>query len=685
MIFLDFEYNRTNQSHVNPVCCVTHDSLTGKTVEWWLHNNPLEQKRLATYLTLCCLEQGQAINAYAAVAEFRAMISLGLDPLKFKAYDQFLEYKCLTNHNDNLMYGKQLVDGKVKMTFRPKPKWQRTEEDTQSSFKPTHSLAEATYKLTGVVRDTEHKNVMRDLIISDPESFTEEEQDAILKYCREDVEYMPRMWKRMLEEYATLLPKQELPKLDGEMLLRGKYSAITAIRESRGYGIDYDKTRNFALSVPLILFDCQRDINDQFPDYRPFQFHKKDCSYSWNQKATREWIEKNCDVDSWTKTDTGKLSLSLDAFQKFFDYKHTYPRGSFGAQMVRYLKLKQSLNGFSPTATKSFWSYVGPDKMVRPYMGIYGAQSSRSQPSATGFMFLKPAWMRALVVPPKGKAYCGVDYGSQEFFISALCSRDKNMINAYLSGDVYFFFAKEAGAVPKDAKRSDYEDVRDLFKATVLGLSYLMSSYGLANKLSLDTGRPWSEGEAQEMIDKFYDVFDRLGDFQQQILDDYCDTGYIKLPCGWYMFGQNDNHRSIANVPVQGFGGSILRKADEFCFDRGLYVPITLHDALYIEYDSDDLAAIDKQIDAMREAFIYYFPEDQKEIARKIKMDAFAWSPDYPAPKMEIHNGKEVEVYHTLITPAGNKVKCSNLYIDKRAKDEYAKFSKYFVKNETGL
>ena len=104
-------------------------------------------------------------------------------------------------------------------------------------------------------------------------------------------------------------------------------------------------------------------------------------------------------------------------------------------------------------------------------MNIYGAQSSRSQPAATGFLFLKPAWMRSLCQPNRGRAIASFDYGSQEFLISALVSKDKNMLWAYASGDVYLALAKLAGAVPQDGTKSEYKAERDLFKATTLGIS----------------------------------------------------------------------------------------------------------------------------------------------------------------------------------------------------------------------
>ena len=171
---LDFEFNCTTHEKVNLVSCVTHDSLTQETKKFWLHNSPEGKSSLRKHIS-----RYEYILGYACVAEARSFYSLGLDPLKFKWLDLFLEYRMLSNHNDTLNWGKQLVDGKIKTVYKPKPKWERTESDG-TGFKPTHSLAEATFKLTGEIRDTVEKTKCRDLIISNPAKFTSEEQQRIL-------------------------------------------------------------------------------------------------------------------------------------------------------------------------------------------------------------------------------------------------------------------------------------------------------------------------------------------------------------------------------------------------------------------------------------------------------------------------------------------------------------------------
>jgi hypothetical protein len=679
MLYLDFEFSEVNSEFVKLVCCSVFDGL--EIHEFWLHNDPSEQARLKDFFLK---NSDQILFSWAAVAEGRAFLSLGLDPVQFQWIDGFFEYRCLTNHNDRLLYGKQLVNGKVKTVRKLPPKWKRTEEDVNGAFRPTHSLAEATYKLLGEIRDTEHKDKMRDLIISNPEKYTKEERRDVMAYCTEDVVHLPAMFEKIENEYYELGIEKD-QELRDEMLLRGKYAALTAKMESWGYPIDVRKTKNFTDAVTPILEECQREINDLFPDIKPFRWEKAKRKFAWDQKRTKQWLEENVDTEYWMKTEKDGLSLKLEAWERVFDYKHDYPKNNFGAQMVRYLKLKQHISGFIPSDKGSFWDAVGPDGRVRPYTNPYGAQSSRSQQSSRSFLFLKTAWMRALSVPKKGKAMAGIDYGSEEFLISALLAKmlispdthTTAQIEAYVSGDVYLAFAKASGMVPMNATKESHKAERNLAKAAVLGMSYLMSKIGLAKKLSADTGKEVTEDEAQELINAFYDVYWELKEWQDEIQEQYKDDGFLKLPCGWYMWGPNDrvgnegndNFRSICNVPVQGFGASILRKAVELCVERGLKPIITLHDALYIEYDSDDLGALDTFHECMKDAFVFYFPEKEKHNAAKIKMDPFAWSPDYEADSF-------------LTTPAGRKIPVSNLYIDERAESEYKQFSKYFEDRE---
>ena len=326
----------------------------------------------------------------------------------------------------------------------------------------------------------------------------------------------------------------------------------------------------------------------------------------------------------------------------------------------------QSLFGFSPNKKgRTFWSAVGSDKRVRAYLNPYGSLSGRYQPPSTSFLFLKSAWYRGLCVPPKGKMIVGIDYKSEEFLISGLWSKDLDMINAYKSGDVYLAFAKDSGMVPKNATKQTHPTERQSAKSAVLGISYLMTKYGLSKKMSNDLGEEVSEEDAQEYIDAFNDTYHTHNDAVEDFLEE-AKGSYVRLADGWTLFGDNENFRSVANFPKQGQGAVILRKAIALAHERGLKVVIPLHDALYFEIDLNDWEAVSRCMEVMREAFIhYYIGTDMEEHARGIMIDVEVW-------------GSELEEGFKTID--GQEVSVEKFHVDPRAMSEYQKFRKYFQK-----
>lgn len=673
---IDFEFNNTKEPVVNLVCSA-YKTTDGIVNSHWLHKDKQAQENLADELK-DFIDQGYIIRAYAAIAEARCFEALGINPLKVQWIDMFLEYRNLMNHSD-LQFGRQLIEGKIYRN--PMHRYDKRFR------KPEEGLAAAVFKLLDIQIDTERKNFMRDVIIDG--RYVEKYKDEILEYCESDIKYMDKLFKEMVKIYVNRLPKRELKKLKQEMLLRGEYAARTAIMESIGYPINLKATRNFSKSVQDILNEIAEDINEQFPDILPFERNRATRKFVFKQNKAKEQIEKYCkenNIDSWDRSEkTGEYSLSVDAYSKFFHYRHDFPRGNYFAQVLRYKKAEQHMNGFKPKAkpincwpgttilkTKdtanmrrnTFFNYVGSDERVRPYFNIYGAQSSRSQPSATSFLFLKAAWMRSLCEPLPGKCVIGIDFGQQEFLLKGLVSGDKEMLRAYESGDVYLYFGKNTGGIPKDATKE--HPLRDKYKSTTLGIQFLMTKFGLSKKLTNDTGEFHSEDDAQELIDDFNELYSVGAEHSEDIIEEYHNgKGYIKLPCGWTMWDRNPNDRSVANMPIQGFGGSIMRKAVGFAQDKGLDVIFTLHDAIYIECDYERrIDAIALLAEAMDEGFRFYFEDKSKA---NIRLDADVWGPDCSDKKYEVS-------YCDNRIP----VKEQKIYIDGRSKEEYKKFNKYF-------
>ena len=676
-LYLDFEYRNPNERNLEILCCAYEIEGQEPEVVWL---EALHERLFFTHKMLK-LSENHVFVAYAVEAEARCLIQLfeefDIDYMslfrekRLKFIDLMLEYRMLLNHNHELAYGQQLINGKEVKTVPPLSKWEATrrrdfkqKNQASSSSKPEYNLAAACFKMLNVKIDTEEKDYVRDLIISN-KSLTAQEKSRVQTYCLADTEYLPQLHNQISHYLFKKIKAKasDLEKIRCEVYARGEYAARTAIMTRLGYPYAHKELKHFSSQVKTILHHEIEAINEQYPDVKAFQWNKKAEDFVRKEGPLREWISQNCDTKSWPKTDTGRLSLSTEAFIEHFDKDDP----SFGGMFRAYLKLKQDLNGFLPPKPnqkrKTFWESVGSDRRARPYFGIYGSQSARSQPSATGFIPLKANWMRCFIVPPEGKAICSIDYSSQEFLISALISEDDEMIKAYESGDPYTYFAKLDGAIPNDGDKTTHPKERDTYKTVTLGIGYLMGPNSLAARLTKALGKDYSSEDAQELIGSYNKAFPIFHEWQNEVIEDYGASGkygLLKLPCGWYMFGDNKNPKSVGNFPIQGFGSSIMRKAVEFAQDEGLDVIFTLHDAIYVEYPSQCIEyTVSLLRDCMDRAFKFYFPEHLKPRAN-CRMDVFCWSPDYKNYKHEL--------YET-----------NHFYLDKKGIDGYNKFRKYLT------
>ena len=111
---------------------------------------------------------------------------------------------------------------------------------------------------------------------------------------------------------------------------------------------------------------------------------------------------------------------------------------------------------------------VGQDGRNRCLLSPFRSKTSRNQPSYTKFIFGPSVWLRSLIQPPPGWGVAYLDWVQQEFGIAAALSGDPNMLRAYLSGDSYLAFAKQAHAVPEDATKETHEAIRDQCKPALI-------------------------------------------------------------------------------------------------------------------------------------------------------------------------------------------------------------------------
>lgn len=162
---------------------------------------------------------------------------------------------------------------------------------------------------------------------------------------------------------------------------------------------------------------------------------------------------------------------------------------------------------------------------------------------------------------------------------------------AYLSGDPYLTFAKQAGAVPADATKQTYGPTRELFKACVLGVQYGMEANSLAGRI----GQP--PIVARDLLRAHHETYRPFWRWSDAAVDVAMLTGSLHTVFGWHIHvgSENSNPRSLRNFPMQANGAEMLRLACCLATERGVEVCAPVHDAVLIsaplERLEDDIAS----------------------------------------------------------------------------------------------
>jgi DNA polymerase I len=278
----------------------------------------------------------------------------------------------------------------------------------------------------------------------------------------------------------------------------------------------------------------------------------------------------------WPTHESGRLDLSDSTFR---NQARAYPR------VAPLRELRSSLSELRLNDLA-----VGADARNRVLLSAFGARTGRNTPSNSRFIFGPSVWLRSLVRPPVGCAVSYIDWSQQEFGIAAALSGDAAMQAAYLSGDCYLAFAKQAGAVPQDATKKTHGGPRELFKQCVLAVQYGMEAGALAMRI----GQP--QIVARNLLHIHHETYKEFWRWSDTAIDRAMLHGSLHTSFGWtiHVVGEDANPRSLRNFPVQSNGSEMLRLGCCLATERGVQVTAPVHDAMMIcstlERIDDDIA-----------------------------------------------------------------------------------------------
>jgi len=171
--------------------------------------------------------------------------------------------------------------------------------------------------------------------------------------------------------------------------------------------------------------------------------------------------------------------------------------------------------------------------------------------------------IRKCFISQEGYTFLSSDYSQIELRLFAEFSNVDSLKEAFINNeDIHRFTA--AKIFNKDIKDVTKEE-RSKAKAVNFGIIYGISSFGLANDLSINVN------DAKDFIDKYMEKFHGIKEYMKKEVEDAKKLGYVKtimnrkrlideIKSSNYMI-RMQGERMALNTPIQGSGSDILKKA----------------------------------------------------------------------------------------------------------------------------
>jgi DNA polymerase I-like protein with 3'-5' exonuclease and polymerase domains len=375
--------------------------------------------------------------------------------------------------------------------------------------------------------------------------YTAGQRESLLAYNQQDVRALEKL-------LPAMLPRLDFPRC----LLRGRYMVEVAKIEDNGIPVNREELQALGDNWDALkdAFIAEVDQNWNVWEGRTFKLRR------WKEVIRRRGWD-------WPRREDGEPSLERKVFKQMAE---RYP------EIKPVYELRSLLSQL-----KHFELPVGLDERARCSSFTFGTITGRNAPEARDFVFAWPGCFRGLVQAPPGRALVNLDYAQQEYLISGVLSRDRQMIEDYKQGDVYVALGKSLGLIPPDGDQDTHEKERDLCKVIVLACTYGMGAEALAEKI----GRPVTV--AADFLRRHRENYARFWQWSDATVDFARAHRWLRTRYGWSAWiAPGSKETTWRNWRVQATGGEVLRVAVCALGAAGFRIAATVHDSVLLEADA---------------------------------------------------------------------------------------------------
>lgn len=365
---------------------------------------------------------------------------------------------------------------------------------------------------------------------------------------------------------------------------------ILSAMEKKGIKIDPDYFSNYEIELGNLIEELQEKIyleaGENFNINSPKQLAEI-LFFKLNLppvKKTKTGLSTDEEVLEKLKNDGEKIAKYILEYRKLAKLKNTY--------VDAIPKLRDDKNRIHTTFNQ---------------IGTTTGRLSSSDPNLQNIPVKTDEGIkiRQGFIAEEGNVLMGIDYSQIELRVLAQLSGDKNLREAYQQNmDLHSLTAR------KIFELSDVENVsreqRIIAKTINFSIIYGKTAFGLAKELGIN------QREAAEYIERYFNQYPRVKDFEKEIIEFTEKNGYTETFFGRRRIieginSKNKNIRSQAermavNSVIQGTAAEIIKKVMielyRYLKDKeGISLLLQVHDELIFEIEKDKVEMYKKDIE----------------------------------------------------------------------------------------
>lgn len=300
-------------------------------------------------------------------------------------------------------------------------------------------------------------------------------------------------------------------------------------------------------------------------------------------KQLRNLLFEELDLPVQGRTDTGKPSTDADTLEALADH-HELP-----GKILDHRQYKKILSTYVEPLLEARHPETGRvhTEFHQAVTGTGRLSSSRPNLQNIPVRDEYGRQVRKAFAAPEGWLLLGADYSQVELRLLAHLSQDETLLEAFREGqDVHELTAQRVGEALEETQLD-----RRMAKVVNYGITYGLSAHGLSNDLDV------SEGEAQAIIDQYFERYPGVQRFIDQTKQQAHDQGYVETLWGRrrYLAEINSNNpyrrqfaeRAAVNAPLQGTAADMMKRAMIDLMprleDREARLLLQVHDELILE------------------------------------------------------------------------------------------------------